>query len=196
MIINKQKILAVDDHPVNRRLLEGILAKEYDIITAANGADALAICTNESIDLVLLDIMMPEMDGYEVCERIKANLNTKHIPVIFLTAKTETKDIVKGFDVGGVDYVTKPFKKVELLARVKTHIELKTLRGILPYCSICGLIRDDTGVEHGMGKWVKADTFVTQKTDARVSHGYCPNCLENEMDSMRKKSETLPKQIR
>jgi DNA-binding response OmpR family regulator len=82
------------------------------------------------IDLVLLDVMMPEMDGYAVCERLKVNLGTKHIPVIFLTAKTKVEDIVQGFEVGGVDYVTKPFNKVELLARVKTHIELKTLRGI------------------------------------------------------------------
>jgi PleD family two-component response regulator len=186
-IIKKQKILAVDDHPVNRRLLEGILARDYEIITAANGADALKICTNDCIDLVLLDIIMPEMDGYEVCERIKANLNTKHIPVIFLTAKTETKDIVQGFDAGGVDYVTKPFKKVELLARVKTHIELKTLRGILPFCCICGLIRDDTGVEHGNGKWVKVDKYVTQKTDAQVSHSYCPKCMENAMGDLGEK---------
>jgi len=156
----KQKILAVDDHPVNRKILEGILEKDYEILTAANGVDALKICMGEPIDLVLLDIMMPEMDGYEVCEKIKANLSTKHIPVIFLTAKTKTKDIVKGFDVGGVDYVTKPFKKVELLARVKTHIELKTLRGFLPLCCICGLIRDDTGVEHGEGEWMKVDDFV------------------------------------
>ncbi len=190
-IIKKQKILAVDDHPVNRRLLEGILGKDYEVVTAANGADALAICTNECIDLVLLDIMMPDMDGYEVCERIKADLNTKHIPVIFLTVKTETKDIVKGFDVGGIDYVTKPFKKVELLARVKTHIELKTLRGILPYCCICGLIRDDTGVEHGKGEWVKVDKFVTRKTDAQVSHSYCPCCLDNAMGGIGKKLDIL-----
>ena len=186
-MIKKQKILAVDDHPVNRRLLEGILGKDYEVVTATNGADALEICTNEGIDLVLLDIIMPEMDGYEVCESIKANLNTRHIPVIFLTAKNETKDIVKGFDVGGVDYVTKPFKKVELLARVKTHIELKTLRGILPFCCICGLIRDDTGVEHGKGEWVKVDKYVTQKTDAQVSHSYCPTCLESALDSIGKK---------
>jgi len=180
----KQKILVVEDHPVNRKLLENMLEKTYEIVTADNGADALEICTNECIDLVLLDIIMPEMDGFEVCERIKADLNTKHIPVIFLTAKTETKDIVQGFDVGGVDYVTKPFKKVELLARVKTHIELKTLRGILPFCCICGLIRDDTGVEHGEGEWMKVAKFVTQKTAAQVSHSYCPKCHENAMKDL------------
>ena len=184
----KEEIAMYQDLPsFDVMLLEGILARDYEIVTAANGADALEICTNDCIDLVLLDIIMPDMDGYEVCERIKANLNTKHIPVIFLTAKTETKDIVQGFDAGGVDYVTKPFNKVELLARVKTHIELKTLRGILPFCCICGLIRDDTGVEHGDGKWVKVDKYVTQKTDVQVSHSYCPTCLENTIGDLGEK---------
>ncbi len=177
-MIRKQNILVVDDNSVNLEILKGVLEKEYEIYMAANGADALRICANEQIDLVLLDIMMPKMDGYEVCERLKADLRTKHIPVIFLTAKTRTEDIVKGFEVGGVDYVTKPFNGVELLARVKTHIELKTLRGILPFCCVCGLIRDDTGVEYGKGEWIKIDEFITQKTDVQVSHAYCPRCYE------------------
>ncbi len=77
------------------------------------------------IDLVLMDIMMPGMNGFEVCGKIKSNPDTKHIPVIFLSARVETADIVKGFEVGGVDYVTKPFQKLELLARVDTHVRLK-----------------------------------------------------------------------
>lgn len=177
----KQKILAVDDNPVNLEILNAILKKDYEILTAANGTDALSLCENEIVDLVLLDIMMPKMDGYEVCERLKANLKTKHIPVIFLTAKTRTEDIVQGFEAGGVDYVTKPFKYVELLARVKTHIELKTLRGILPFCCVCGAIRDDTGVDYGKGEWIKADEFINQKTDATVSHAYCPICYEKAL---------------
>ncbi len=175
----KPTILGVDDHHLNRLLLEKILENDYEVLTVASGADALEIFSKKDIDLVLLDINMPEMDGFEVCKRIKENLHTKHIPVIFLTAKTETDDIVQGFDVGGVDYLTKPFKSVELLARIRTHIELKTLRGILPLCCVCGLIRDDTGVENGKGEWMKSDIFFTKKTDALVSHGYCPECLEN-----------------
>lgn len=177
-MIKKQKILIVDDNPANLEILEGILKKKYKVYKVANGADALKSCSNESIDLVLLDIMMPDMDGYEVCERLKADLITKHIPVIFLTAKTETEDIVQGFEIGGVDYVTKPFNHVELLARVKTHIELKTLKGILPFCCVCGSIRDDSSVESGKGEWIKADEFINKKTDAQISHAYCPFCYE------------------
>ena len=184
MTIKKQKILAVDDNPINLKILEGVLGEYYKILTATNGAEALEICANEPIDLVLLDVMMPEMDGYDVCEKLKEKMDTKHIPVIFLTAKTEIEDIVRGFDVGGVDYVAKPFNSVELFARVTTHIELKTLRGILPFCCVCGLIRDDTGVEHGKGKWIKAEKFVIQKTEARVSHTYCPTCHAKAMEEM------------
>jgi len=178
MISEKHKILAVDDHPVTLRLLKELLEKDYDIFTATNGVDALRICTKEQIDLVLLDIMMPEMDGYDVCKVMKVSLSTKHIPIIFLTAKTKTDDIVQGFDLGCVDYVTKPFIGIELLARVKTQIELKILKGILPLCCVCGLIRDDTGVEQGKGEWLKVDKFISKKTDAYISHSYCPECLK------------------
>lgn len=176
MKYEKRKILAVDDHPVNLKLVEELLAKDYVVFTATNGFDVLKICAGESIDLIILDIMMPEMDGYEVCRILKADLATKHIPIIFLTAKTKTENLVKGFDLGGVDYVTKPFNGVELCARVKTHIELKTLRGILPLCCVCGLIRDDTGVEPGKGEWMKMAQFINCRTEAQVSHSYCPKC--------------------
>jgi CheY-like chemotaxis protein len=174
----KQKILAVDDHPVNLKLIEELLRNDYEILTATNGADALRICAEESIDLVLLDIIMPEMDGYDVCKILKASPVTKQIPIIFLTAKAKTEDIVQGFEVGGVDYVTKPFNGSELCARVKTHVELKILKGILPFCCVCGLIRDDTGVEQGKGEWIKVDKFIRRKTDASISHCYCPMCYD------------------
>jgi signal transduction histidine kinase len=90
-----------------------------------NGKEALNFVKKIIPDLILMDIMMPEMDGYETCKNLKSNEITNNIPVIFLTAKVETDDIVKGFEVGGVDYVTKPFKKEELLARVRTHLKLK-----------------------------------------------------------------------
>jgi PleD family two-component response regulator len=174
----KQKVLAVDDNHLDRLLLEKILETDYEFLTVDNGVDALAICSKEDIDLILLDINMPEMDGYEVCKSLKANLTTNHIPVIFITGRTTTEDIVQGFKVGGVDYVSKPYKSVELLARISTHIELKTLRGILPLCCICGLIRDDSGVEYGKGEWMKTDVYFTKMTDINVSHGYCPECLK------------------
>lgn len=119
-------ILIVDDNPKNLQVIGALLNTEgYKLAMANSGEKALHYLTKKRADLILLDIMMPGMDGYEVCMRLKENPDTKDIPVIFLTAKTETKDILKGFQIGGVDYVTKPFNKEEILARIKTHIELK-----------------------------------------------------------------------
>jgi len=128
---NKEKqeiplVLIVDDVPKNIQLLGNILNNEgYDIIIAENGKEALERISDVLPDIILLDIMMPEMDGYETCKILKENDRTRDIPVIFLTAKTEMEDIVKGFNAGSVDYVTKPFNSTELMARVKTHIKLK-----------------------------------------------------------------------
>ena len=119
-------ILIVDDIPKNLQLLSSILSAEgYQIAFASNGHQALSVVESTSPDLILLDIMMPEMDGYEVCSKLKQNPKTAHIPIIFLTGRVETEDVVKGFQVGAVDYITKPFNTVELLVRVKTHIDLK-----------------------------------------------------------------------
>ncbi len=122
-------ILIVDDVETNLQLLGNILQDHhYDVSFASNGFDAISILDTELPDLILLDVMMPEMDGFEVCRRIKNNKNTKEIPVIFLTAKAETEEILKGFELGAVDYITKPFNSSELLARVNTHISLKKAR--------------------------------------------------------------------
>jgi two-component system sensor histidine kinase/response regulator len=122
----ESRILIVDDNPQNIQVLGNILKEcNYKISIAMNGIEALKFVSRNIPDLILLDVMMPEMDGYETCENIKSNELTNNIPVIFLTAKIETEDIVKGFEVGGVDYVTKPFRKEELLARVRTHLKLK-----------------------------------------------------------------------
>lgn len=119
-------ILIVDDVETNLQLLGNILQEQnFDVSFASNGYDALSILETELPDLILLDVMMPEMDGFEVCERVNSNPRTKDIPIIFLTAKAETEEILKGFDLGAVDYVTKPFNSAELLARVKTHLTLK-----------------------------------------------------------------------
>lgn len=118
-------ILIVDDVQKNLQVIGTILETEgYEIAVAGNGFEALEIVKNDIPDLILLDITMPDMDGYEVCKRLKSDPATKNVPIVFLTARTETEDIVKGFEIGGVDYVTKPFKKEELLSRIHTHIEL------------------------------------------------------------------------
>jgi len=122
-------VLVVEDIPKNMEVVCNILRKEgYRLAMAGNGLQGLEMVPNVKPDLILLDIMMPEMDGFEVCKRLKENPETKDIPIIFLTAIVETVDIVKGFEMGAVDYVTKPFKGAELTSRVRTHLELKFAR--------------------------------------------------------------------
>ena len=129
MTVEKQTILVVDDEPNNIRLLNHMLGTSYTVRVAVSGREALKRAViNPFPDLILLDIMMPVMDGYETCGHLKSNTDTADIPVIFLTAKTHPDDIVKGFEFGAVDYLTKPFNREELLARVKTHLEIKSGR--------------------------------------------------------------------
>ena len=119
-------ILIVDDVPKNLQYLGNTLKDEnYKFEFATNGIKALEWIKKKSFDLILLDIMMPEMDGFEVCEKIRKDNRYKDVPIIFLTAYTDQKNILKGFGLGAQDYVTKPFNTKELLARVKTHLELK-----------------------------------------------------------------------
>lgn len=123
-----QKILIVDDVPTNVKILGELLKGSYDILVANNGNKAVQVAKMKLPDLILMDVIMPEMDGFAACKALKEYSETAEIPVIFITAKNETDDIVKGFDAGGVDYLTKPFNPSELYARVKTHLELKRSR--------------------------------------------------------------------
>lgn len=119
-------ILIVDDTKTNLLILTAALRHEYLIRTASDGPEALAILQEaEKPDLILLDVMMPGMDGYEVCRRIKRNTATRHIPVIFVTSLAETNDQKLGFDLGAVDYITKPFEVLLVAARVRVHMRLK-----------------------------------------------------------------------
>jgi DNA-binding response OmpR family regulator len=192
-------ILIIDDIPENIKVLGSILDKEpYAISFATDGAQALEMIEEQDFDLILLDIMMPGMDGYEVCRRTKAMPLKKDIPIIFLTARSEKADIVKGLELGAVDYVTKPFNSHELIARVRTHLELKELRdaileknkaleqtnaelllslekikvleGILPICSFCKKIRDEKD------EWLPLEAFISRRSDINFSHGMCPDC--------------------
>lgn len=173
-------ILIVDDNPQNIQVLGTILKREnYDVTIAMSGLEALEYLVTEHSDLILLDVMMPGMDGYEVCRIIKKDKKLKKIPVIFITAKTDSEDIVKGFKVGAVDYISKPFNTEELLARVKTHIELyqsreqiKMLEEIIPICANCKKIRDDDGY------WKMVEEYISEKTDSKFSHGICNECAK------------------
>jgi len=127
--VSKGDILIVDDTPANLRLLSQMLAEQgYRVRPVPDGALALTAVRAETPDLILLDIRMPEMSGYEVCERLKADARTADIPIIFISALDAVEDKVKAFTAGGVDYVTKPFRIEEVLARVQTHLALRKLQ--------------------------------------------------------------------
>ena len=122
------KILIVDDTPANIDILDLFLEKEgYKISIAQSGETALDLADRISPNLILLDVMMPGIDGFETCSRLKSNKKTRDIPIIFITARNEPQDIVKGFSVGGVDYITKPFSQEEVCSRIHLHLKLKTL---------------------------------------------------------------------
>jgi signal transduction histidine kinase len=125
---SKDKILLVDDDPGSLTLLSNALKQEYTLMVATNGFDALCLAGDNHPDLILLDIMMPGMNGYEVCERLKADTTCKDIPVIFITGMCETRDESIGFIIGAVDYITKPFNLEIVEARIKTHIQLRKMQ--------------------------------------------------------------------
>jgi CheY-like chemotaxis protein len=188
-------ILIVDDVPKNIQVLANVLEcrDDYEIEFATSGKEALEWVSSINFDLILLDIMMPGMDGYKVIRHLKNEKKTREIPVIFLTAKTDEESIVKGFENGAVDYVTKPFIPSELLARVNTHIELKRIRdeqkdvisrlegalsevkklsGLLPICAQCNKIRNDEGY------WERIEKYISSHSEADFSHSICPDCAQ------------------
>lgn len=188
------KILVVDDNAANIDVMLTFLEAEgYDLSIANSGEMALKIARHSQPDLILMDVMMPGMNGFETCRKLKADESTMEIPIIFVTAKKEVEDIVEGFRSGGIDYIAKPFRQEEVLSRVGTHLrlrrllvakehlikklnlalaEVQTLRGLLPICSYCKKIKD----EHG--KWQKIETYIRTRTDAQFSHGICSECLQ------------------
>jgi PleD family two-component response regulator len=196
-------VMIIDDVAENLKVLGNILrSKGCRVAVATNGKQTLEMIEKILPDLILLDIMMPEMDGFEVCKRLKESSQTKDIPIIFLTAKTETIDIVKGLELGAVDYITKPFNASELFARVRTHLELKKaldrekelikklknalskvklLSGLLPICVKCKNVRDDKGY------WRRVEEYLADHSEAQLSHSLCPNCVKELYPEMADK---------
>jgi response regulator RpfG family c-di-GMP phosphodiesterase len=188
----KPTILIVDDEPTNIEILSETLRTEYEILVATNGAEALHVASHQMPDLILLDVIMPELDGYEVCVQLKTNPRTKSIPVIFITAMSEETNEEKGLNAGAIDYITKPISPAIVRARVHNHLELKlaaqereklilelqsamaeikTLNGLLPICANCKKIRDDAGY------WTHVESYIQERSGARFSHGICPECV-------------------
>jgi PleD family two-component response regulator len=191
-------IMVVDDNPDSLTLLSDILSEQsFQVRQALNGRLALAAVKQQPPDLFILDIRMPEMDGFELCRQLKNDDLTRNVPVIFISGLDNSDDKIKAFEIGGQDYITKPFEDTEVLARVKTHIalrkkeialqmaldEVQQLKGILPICCLCKQIRDDKGY------WQQVEHYISEHSDVKFSHGYCPACYEKEMmklDNFRK----------
>ncbi len=191
-------ILVVDDSEINRDVVAELITSSFDccIRQAGNGVEALEMILSSVPDLVLLDVNMPGMDGYQVCRAIRANQHTAEVPVIFLTGQRDSEFIVSGFEAGGSDYVLKPYESRELLARVHVHLELKRqrdelkrrnseleatiarvkrLEGIIPICMYCKKIRNDDTM------WQRFEQYIGEHLDAQFSHGVCPDCYEEQV---------------
>ena len=197
----RDDILVVEDSLPSLQAVKNVLTEGgYTVRGATDGRTAMMIAGAKPPGLILLDVSLPDMDGFEVCQRLKSENGTHDIPVIFITAKDDVVDKMKGFEVGGVDYITKPFHAEDVLARVETHLtirnlqkrleaknrklqeknhqleeallNIKTLKGLLPICAHCKNIRDDGGY------WQQVEVYIRDHSEAIFSHGICPGCLK------------------
>lgn len=192
-------VLIVDDEPLNIRLLEGFLKEEYDVFATLDGFDAIRLVKERMPDLVLLDVMMPGINGFDVCRAIKSDEIFAAIPVIFLTAIETIEAEAEGLECGGIDFLTKPVNSKLLKLRVRNHLELKRqndlireqrdllthqneelesslarikrLEGIIPICMHCKGIRSDAD------SWQRLEQYLSEHSDAIFSHGICPSCI-------------------
>lgn len=176
-------VLAVDDDPVARLSLKRTLEKlGHEVIEAANGAEAWELYSVVEFSVVVVDWEMPEMNGLELCRRIRAQERQKYIYVIMLSARTGKESYLEGMAAGADDFVSKPVGRDELAARlhvaeriVGLKAEVRTLQGLLPICSYCKKIRNDDD------SWQQVEAYVQTRSDASFSHGICPECYESKI---------------
>ncbi len=180
----KFRILFVDDLPSNVKILCEALQEEYEVIFAENGPDALKISVEDPVpDLILLDIMMPRMNGYEVCKKLKSKEKTRHIPIMFVTALTEEEDEEKGLALGAVDYIKKPFCMAIVKSRIKTQLQLKQNRDHL---------QKQTEELNQLNKKLQKEIEKRKQTEAMVQDhlGYLQKLIkENAFPSSAKKPD-------
>jgi sigma-B regulation protein RsbU (phosphoserine phosphatase) len=190
------RILIAEDDEVSRRVLQLTLgAARHEVVITKNGAEALAVLESDNAPhLAILDWMMPDIDGLEVCRRVRSKPSLIPVYLILLTAKTEKSNIVEGLNSGANDYITKPFDRQELRARVQVgetvvnlqlnladrvrELEIalgkvKQLQDIIPICSYCRQIRNDQNY------WQQVETYISDQTDSQFSHSICPTCYES-----------------
>src|SRR5258708_10506734 len=162
------RVLVVDDQPANVRILAAALRGQCEVVSAGDGATALAAAAADDVDLILLDVVLPDIDGFDVCRRLKANERTRSIPVIFVTSLEQVHDEATGFDVGGVDYITKPFHGPIVRARVRTHLELKHARDLLESLAMIDAV---TGIANRR----RFDEVLAQEWNRAVRSGSSPS---------------------
>jgi PleD family two-component response regulator len=201
-------VLIVDDTPLNIELIATILTHEgCRIQPAESGAQALEYARELQPELILLDVIMPKMDGYQVCEALKQDALTQDIPVLFISCRGEVDAIARGLEAGALDYISKPFEPLELLSRVRTHLELarrrrkehkliaelqgaleqvKQLSGLLPICAHCKKVRDDGGF------WQQVERYITAHSEATFSHGLCPDCIPIYFPDFKPSTKVTP----
>ncbi|WP_304226225.1 two-component system response regulator [Gracilinema caldarium] len=194
MDAQKPLIVIVDDIQENVRILHHAIKDEpYSFAIAYSGKELLQILEQHQVTLILLDVMLPDIDGFTLAQQIRSEPRFKEIPIIFVTARSEQEDRLRGFEAGGVDYVSKPFDSREILQRVRTHVNLrraleeqrrlnrelqealdrvKSLEGIIPICSKCKKVRDDEGY------WTQVERYITEHTKAMFTHSLCPDCAK------------------
>ena len=198
-------ILIVDDVSENVEILYSVLEQDnYRFAIALNAAEMYKAIEKEVPDLILLDVMLPDGDGFSLAEDILSVHSERYLPIIFITARAHLADKVKGFQSGGVDYITKPFDEAEVSVRVKTHVELKLarerqavliqqlqqaleevkqLRGIIPICAHCKKIRNDDGF------WMQVEHYISDHSEAEFSHGLCPACMNKMYPHLSEEEE-------
>lgn len=199
------KVLIAEDDAASRRVLQASVERwGYEVLTASNGAEAWqALDMTDAPELAILDWMMPEMDGVDVCRRVRAGSGGLPTYIILLTARGRREDLVLGLQAGADDYVTKPFDREELRARLQVGVRVvqlqralasrvrdledalkrvKQLQGLIPICCYCKKIRDDENY------WEQVENYISEHSDAQFSHGICPDCyakhIQPELDKM------------
>jgi DNA-binding response OmpR family regulator len=216
--VNKKScILIVDDDQTNIQVLEKALIGEYDIISAHNGYDALRLVKETHPHLILLDVMMPDLSGFDVCRVIKSEETFSDIPIIFLTAMDSIAGEIAGIELGGLDYLSKPFNLDVLKLRVRNHIALKErsdqvkeqrdllscqkaeleealsrvkqLEGIISICMYCKKIKNDPN------NWQQLESYISAHSEAKFSHGICPACVDEQLDLVLKMKQASEQNI-
>lgn len=195
--------MVVDDDSINVQFLTSALQDEYDVIVAYNGYDAINLLKEQAPDLILLDVMMPGLSGFDVCRIIKSDESFEETPVIFLTALDNDEGELQGLELGGIDYLAKPINFALLKLRLRNHIALrersdlvkeqrdllarqkeelenalsrvKQLEGIIPICMYCKKIRDDRN------SWKQLERYLSEHSEAMFSHGICPTCVDEQL---------------